>query len=153
VKVALIVWLVALVGCTAREAAPISVTVTLGDGSVETATLQPGVGTPALTEAQARAEAARYLSGLQQATDVAARYVRLTLPNQTAVADHRAIHERTVWLVSYAGVGFSGPSQCECAAISAQPNTSVALDAANGQLVAAFGTPADLWFRSQVLSP
>jgi hypothetical protein len=119
---------------------------------VETATLQPGVGTPALSEAQARTEAARYLSGLQQATDVAARYVRLTLPNQMAVADQRAIQERTVWLVSYAGVGFSGPSQCECAAISAQPDTSVALDAANGQLVVSFGTPADLWSGSHASS-
>ena len=132
------------VGCSAREAAPVSVTVTLGDGSVETATLLPGVGTPALTEAQARAEAGKYLSGPQRATAVAARYVRLTLPSHTAVSDHGSIHERAVWLVSYANVGFSGPPQCECAAISAQPDTSVALDAANGQLVASFGTPTDL---------
>jgi hypothetical protein len=145
VRLVLVVLAVAVLGCSARDAAPISVTVTLGDGSVETATLLPGVGTPALTEAQARAEAARYLNGLQQATSVAARYVRLTLPNQMAVADHRSIYERTVWLVSYAGVGFSGPSQCECATISAQPNTLVALDATSGKLVASFGTPSDLW--------
>ena len=142
-----VVLVLALLGCSAPEAEPISVTVTLGDGSVETATLLPDVGTPGLTEAQARAEAGKYVNGLQQATSVAARYVRLTLPNQTSVADHRSIHERTVWLISYAGVGFSGPPQCECAAISAQPNTSVALDAASGKLVASFGTPSDLWQR------
>jgi hypothetical protein len=147
VRLGLAVLAVVMLGCSAPEAAPISVTVTLGDGSVETATLLPGVGTPALSEAQARAEAGKYLNGLQQATSVAARYVRLTLANQTAVADRRSIHERTVWLVSYAGVGFSGPMQCECAAISAQPDTSVALDAASGKLVASFGTPADLWSR------
>jgi hypothetical protein len=29
--------------------------------------------------------------------------------------------------------------------MSAQPDTSVALDAATGQLVVSFGTPTDLW--------
>jgi hypothetical protein len=145
VRVVAVALLVMLLGCSAREAAPTSVTVTLGDGSVDTATLLPGVGSPAVTEAQARAEAAKYLNGLQPATTVAARYLRLTLPTQTAVADHRSIQERAVWLVSYAGVAFSGPPTCECAAISAQPNTSVALDASSGQLVASFGTPTDLW--------
>lgn len=140
-----VVLLAAVLGCSAPAATPIAVTVTLGDGSVDTATLLPGEGTPALSEAQARAEAGRYLSGLQQATAVAARYVRLTIPSQTAVTDHRSIDQRAVWLVSYAGVVFSGPSQCECTAISTQPNTSVALDAATGQLVSSFGTPSDLW--------
>ena len=139
--------LVVVLGCSAPTATPTAVTITLGDGSVDTATLLPGVGTPALSEAQARAEADRYLNGLQQATAVAARYVRLTIPSQTAVIDHRSIDERAVWLVSYAGVVFSGPSQCECTAISAQPNTSVALDAASGQLVASFGTPSGLLSR------
>jgi hypothetical protein len=111
---------------------------------VESATLLPGPGAPALTEAQARAEAGRYLSpGV--ATDVVARYVRLTLPNQSAIADHRQIDQRPVWLVSYTGMGFSGPPQCECSTMSAQPDTSVALDAATGQLVVSFGTPTDLW--------
>src|SRR5712692_10157654 len=64
---------------------------------------------------------------------------------QSAIADHRQIDQRPVWLVSYTGMGFSGPPQCECSIMSAQPDTSVALDAATGQLVVSFGTPTDLW--------
>ena len=118
--------------------------VTFGDGSVDTASLQPGLGTPSVSQQRALAEAGKYVAGSAQATTVSAHFVRLTLPHQTAADNHQPIQDRAVWLVSYAGVPFSGPQNCECAAITAQPNTSVVLDAADARLVAWFGSPPGL---------
>jgi hypothetical protein len=41
-------------------------------------------------------------------------------------------------------VPFAGPQKCECAAVTAQPNTSVVLEETDGRLVAWFGSPAGL---------
>lgn len=125
-------------------ALPPVVQVTFGDGTVDTASLQPGLGTPPISRQQALAAGGKYVAGSAQATAVSARYVRLTLPRQTAADDNQPIQDRAVWLISYAGVPFSGPQNCECAAVTAQPNTSVVLEAADGRLVAWFGSPPGL---------
>jgi len=128
----------------ATAALPAAVQVTFGDGTVDTASVQPGLGTPGVSQQRALAEAGKYVAGATQATAISARYVRVTLPHQTAADTHQPIEDRAVWLVSYAGVPFSGPQNCECAGITAQPNTSVALDAADARLVAWFGSSPGL---------
>jgi hypothetical protein len=125
-------------------ALPAALQVTFGDGTVDTASLQPGLDTPSVSRQRALAEAGKYVAGSAQATAVSARYVRLTLPRQTATDNNQPIQDRAVWIVSYAGVPFSGPQNCECAAVTAQPNTSVVLNATDGRLVAWFGSPPGL---------
>lgn len=124
-------------GCRAEApapSAPVALQVLTADGEERRLDETPAAGPPALSDAEARQRAARYLPGAPSAPALA-RYVALTL--RTAEGD-TLIRARPVWVVTYEGVPFV-TERCACHGPPDRPHTAVALDAASGELVLIYG--------------
>jgi hypothetical protein len=96
-------------------------------------------GTPVVSREQAIAVAHKYVSGWPQASDTSARYAMLILHPEggNTAASGPA---RRVWLVTFRGVPYDPAGTCGCAEYFRRSTTGVALDAADGELVAVYGT-------------
>lgn len=114
----------------------------LVDQQVLAMDLEPGDGSPEVSQRQAMTLAASYLTGSARATSVQSRYVLLTFRD----ADGKiagGVQARPAWLVTFRGVGYvpgsSSASVCSCAAVYQRPSTVVTLDARTGALITLLG--------------
>jgi hypothetical protein len=108
------------------------------DGRLSELVLQPLAGGGAAAGKDAAWAIERAATGLVGPAGAAAdaRLVSLTVRGLDDGVS--AVHDRPVWLVTYGGRAFETDA-CECEGRPTRPSTAVAVDAADGTVLGAFG--------------
>jgi hypothetical protein len=120
------------------QAAPVeSQTVLTESGDLTASYAPPPSGETAIDQAAAMMRAGQLLTRTDEASAVRARRMLLTLRTSGGAV---AFEPRHVWLVVYEGRKYDASLGCTCYTQS-QPNTTVVLDARDGQALMTFGSP------------